>query len=329
MNIPARTGPRVLVGIVVGITTVIALMLLVFAAPVLSSGPRDLPLAVSGPDQATAMVTGTLQEAQPGAFEVTTYESAEEAADAITQRKAIGGIAVSAEGLTIQTASGAGAPYAALLQGLGGVMTAQGQQVTYVDLAPMTEADPPGAGLATLGLPLIFGGLASAAALVLAYRGPVTHRAVAALVLSLVAGYTAAAIAQFGFGSFEGSYWLLGLAVAAGIAAISLTGLGLGLLIGPAGIALAAVLMLFVANPISGLATGPHWLPQPWGQLGQYLPLGAGGTAARSAAYFNGSGATLAWIVLGCWILAGLGLALLGSRRQPQDTPTASGTYAD
>ena len=48
--------------------------------------------------------------------------------------------------------------------------------------------------------------------------------------------------------------------------------------------------MLFISNPISGLATGPQWLPHPWGTIGQFLPVGAAGTALRSVAYFDGRG---------------------------------------
>ena len=308
-------GVRRLISLVVGITAVIALMLLAFAAPAINSGANDLPLAVSGPGPAVTQVTGALSSNRPGAFDVTTYPTAADAARAIGDRDAIGGIAVAPTGITIQTAAGAGAPYAPLLRGIGTQLAASGQNVTYEEVAPLTIDDPTGAGLTALGLPLIFGGLASAAALVLAYRGAVATRALTALALSVLAGFTVTAILQFGFGSFDGSYWLTATAVSAGIAAISLTVLGLGLLLGPAGIGLGAVLMLFVANPLSGMDTGPAWLPQPWGQIGQYLPLGAAGTTIRSAAYFDGNGDTTAWIVLGCWALAGLLLALLASRR--------------
>ena len=125
----------------------------------------------------------------------------------------------------------------------------------------------------------------------------------------------------------DGNVLLVSAAVAAGIAAVSATVVGLGLLLGPAGIGLGAVLMLFVSNPISGLATGPAWLPQPWGEIGQYLPIGAAGTAMRSAAYFDGGGATQAWIVLACWIVGGILLAVGGARRgggASQNADTAS-----
>ncbi len=316
----SHTGPRLIAGIVVGLTTVIVVMLLAFAAPAVNSGAHDLPLALSGPQEATGPVAATLEENQPGAFDITRYADAESAADAVKNREVIGAISVTPDGVTIQTAGGAGAPYSTLLYGVGNAMAAQGQQVTYADLAPLTDDDPTGAGITALGLPLIFGGLASAAALVLVYRGPVRNRVAAAVALSLAASFVATAILQFGFGSFDGSYWLTSLAVAAGIAAISLTALGLGLLLGAPGIGLAAVLMLFVANPLSGLAAGPDWLPTPWGELGQLLPLGAAGSAVRSAAFFDGNGATAAWVVLGAWIAVGLVFAALSTRRSSDAT---------
>jgi hypothetical protein len=85
-------------------------MLLAFAAPAINSGPHDLPLAVAGPEQAVAQVTGALAERSPGAFEVTSHASADEVTAAIEQRDAIGGIVLGADGVTIEIASAAGAP---------------------------------------------------------------------------------------------------------------------------------------------------------------------------------------------------------------------------
>jgi hypothetical protein len=61
---------RKLAGIVLGLTTVIALMVLAFAAPALNSGAKDLPLAVSGPEPAVARLTSTLETGSPGTFDV-------------------------------------------------------------------------------------------------------------------------------------------------------------------------------------------------------------------------------------------------------------------
>ena len=59
-------------------------------------------------------------------FDVTTHTSAEQAADAIKDHEAVGGIAVTPQGVTISTAAGAGAPYSAVLRGLGAQLAASG-----------------------------------------------------------------------------------------------------------------------------------------------------------------------------------------------------------
>ena len=66
---------------------------------------------------------------------------------------------------------------------------------------------------------------------------------------------------------------------------------GLSAVLGRAGIALGAVVVFVLGNPLSGLATAPELLPQPWGALGQFLPPGAGATLLRSAGYFDWAGA--------------------------------------
>ncbi|MCE1177957.1 MAG: ABC transporter permease [Micrococcales bacterium] len=310
-----RPGWGTVAGLVLALTTVVTLMLLAFATPSLNSGAKDLPLAVSGPAPAVAKVTQALEAAKPGAFETTTYASAAEAADAIQHRDAIGGISVGADGVTIQTASAAGAPYAQLLRTVGAGLEAQGQKVTYTDLAPWTKDDPMGAGLAALALPLAFGGAFPAVLLTQFLKDSRVKRLVGAITFSVLAGLVTTAILQYGFHSFDGSYLLTASGVSLGIAAISLTLLGLESVFGFAGFGLGAVLVMFISNPLAGMAAGPHWLPQPWGEIGQWLPLGAAGTVIRSAAFFDGNGAGRELLILGAWAAFGLLLSLVGHHR--------------
>lgn len=188
--------------------------------------------------------------------------------------------------------------------------------MTYQELAPTTADDPNGTGMGTLTLPLIFGGMAASAALLFVYRGSTVFRLVAAAALAILAGLATTAILQFGFGVFDGNYWATAAAVSAGMVAISFPVLGLEKRFGTAGLGIMGVLLMFLANPLSGMATGPQFLPGIWGEVGQFLPVGAAGTAIRSAAYFDGAGSMRAWIVLAVWALAGLLLALAGSRRK-------------
>lgn len=318
------SSPRTLVAIVVGITVMVALMLLAFAAPALNSGPKDLPLAVSGPEQATSKVTAALDKQAPGTFVVTTYATEREGAEAITDREAIGGITVGAKGVTVQTATGAGTAYTQVLKGVGAGLEESGQKVTYVELAPTTTDDPQAVGVSTLGLPLVFGGMATAALLVLVYKGSTLMRFVGATAIALLAGFVATAILQLGFGALDGDYWLTSLSISAGTLAISATVLGLGTLVGAPGIGIGAVTMLFVANPLSGLANGPQWLPGVWGEVGQLLPVGAAGSLVRSVAFFDGGGAMSHLVVLAVWIVLGVALAGLGVARQGRGAHVAA-----
>ena len=310
--------PRKLIGIVLGLVAVLTLMLLAFAAPALNSGPEDLPLAVSGPEQGVTQVTRALEKEAPGTFEVTRYDSADEAAEAVRGREAIGGIAVERSGITVQTASGAGTAYTQLLTGLGSGLEQSGQQVSYDELAQTTDEDPSAMSVTTLGLPLVFGGMATAALLTLAFRGSFTSRLLGAAGVAVLGGLVASAVLQFGFDALDGPYWEIALAIAAGIFAISATMLGLAALLGTAGIGIGALLMLLVANPLSGLPNGPEWLPQPWGDVGQMMPVGAAGSLVRSVAFFDGGGATTPTAALAAWILGGVLLGLLGGLRRPR-----------
>ena len=64
--------------------------------------------------------------------------------------------------------------------------------------------------------------------------------------------------------------------------------------------------MIFVGNPLSAAASAPEMLPQPWGDVGQFLPPGAGVSALRSVAFFDGAAAGTPILVLSVWLVAGL-----------------------
>lgn len=315
---PARTrSPWVTVlGVAVGLAVAVTLMLLAFLTPSLHSGPHDLPVTISGPAPVVEQMTSQLESVDADAFDLEVVGSAEEVTDAVEDRDAVGGISVAEDGtVTIVTASAAGSPYTQVMSGIAGTMQQSGAQVTTVDVAPLTEEDPNGVGLSVLGLPLAFGGMISAVLLsVLLGRHP-WHRLVGGVLASLAVGFTLVAVMQFGIGTLDGDYLATSLALSLGVAAVSLTVLGLQSLLGPAGLGLGAVLMMFVANPLSGLSTGWQWLPAPWGEIGQGLPLGAAGSLLRSVAFFDGGGATTPALVLAIWAVFGAVLIVVSAGR--------------
>ncbi len=308
---PKRPALRLLTALV-GVPALLIIMLLCFLTPSLNSGAKDLPLAIAGPPQVTGQITGALEARAPGSFETTTYEQADQARQAVKERQAVGAIAVGAKGVTVVTASGAGTPYVQLLKGIGTGLEATGQHVIYEDVAPMTSKDPTGVTIASLALPLAFGGNVSAVLLITLLKKSPRLRMLGAVLMSLTSGLAITALLQFGFHTIDGGFWMTAGALSLGIAAISLTIIGAKDLFGYAGLGLAGFLLLFISNPLSGIATGPQWLPAPWGEIGQLMPIGAAGTAMRSAVFFNGAGASQAVIVLTCWALTGLAMSVLG-----------------
>lgn len=214
------------------------------------------------------------------------------------------------------TASGAGTPYSQLLKQIGEGLEAQGNSVEYRDVAPFPEEDPTGSAIATLGLPLVFGGNVSAMLLIFLLKGYPRLSILGGILLSITGGISTAAVLQYGFHVLDGDFILTAAALSLGIAAICMTLQGLHNLAGMTGIGIAGILLLFLANPLAGLATGPDWLPAPWGEIGQLLPIGAAGTAIRSAAYFDGAGSGTAFLVLSCWTLAGFLMAAFVSRHK-------------
>ncbi|MBE6481141.1 MAG: ABC transporter permease [Actinomyces ruminicola] len=329
----------------IGIPIVIILMLLAFLAPSINSGAKNLPLALSAPEAVQDQLLTQLDTAAPGVFDVTVVADGEAVTNAVENREAIGGIAITADEsgqqVEVVTASGAGSPYAALLTNLATTLETQldaqavaaaqaqgadaatllqvqqeasaSQTVTVTDVAPPADADPSGVALSAVALPLVFGGLASGVILSLVLRTSPWKRALGAIAIAALGGLCVAAVLQTWFGAVDGSFLLLWAGLSLGIAAISLTLIGLQALMGYAGLGLGVVLMLFVANPLSGLATGWQWLPGGWGAFGQLLPVGAAGTWLRSAAYFDGAGMGASPWVLTAWIVCGLALLALGA----------------
>ena len=314
---------RRLLTVLVGVPALLIVMLLCFLTPSLNSGAKDLPLAIAGPPQATNRITSALEAKAPGSFETTTYEQPDQARQAVKDRQAVGAITVGANGITVMTASGAGTPYVQLLKGIGAGLEATGQHVTYEDLAPMTNEDPTGVTITSLALPLAFGGNVSAVLLITLLRKSPRLRMLGAALMSLASGLAITALLQFGFHTIDGGFWMTTGALTLGIAAISLTVIGAKDLLGYPGLGLGGFLILFISNPLSGIATGPQWLPAPWGEIGQLMPIGAAGTAMRSAVFFDGAGAGRAVIVLICWALAGLVMSALGARLTARRERTA------
>jgi hypothetical protein len=298
--------PRVL-GVAVLVVALQAIMVAAFAWPAANLEPRDLPVVIAGPAPAAEAFAARLAQARPGAFEVATAPDAAAADRRLLDREAYGAFLLGPDGLAGVHLASAASPTAAQVLTQVAQATGEGRPVPVEDVVPAAPGDPRGAGLAAALLPLILTSLAAGALLAFAVRGR-PARVLGVVAYAVLAGLAVTAIVQWWLDALPGDYLanaavvgLVALAIAAAVA-------GLGTLLGAGGVALAALAVFLLGNPLSGLTSAPELLPQPWGMVGQFLPPGAGGTLLRSVAFFDGAGAAVSGWVLGAW--AGVGLVL-------------------
>jgi hypothetical protein len=203
-------------------------------------------------------------------------------------------------------------------QELGG-----GRPVPVVDVVPAPPDDPRGTGFVAGFLPLLMTCIALGIALFFLARTLVARLA-GLLAFAVLAGLVTTAVLD-ALGIFTGTYLAEAAAVGLLALAISATLTGLGALIGRPGVALGLVIVFLIGNPISGLASAPQLLPEPWGAIGQALPPGAGATLLRNVVYFDGVRVAGPLWVLGAWAAGGLVLLVLGRiRRRAGTRPAAS-----
>lgn len=306
------------VAVACGAAVLIGILVTAFAWPASQTAPRDVPVAVVGPEQA---VTQLEEQIPAEAFEVRTAANGGVARELIRERDVYGAIVMSPDGPPDMFVSSAASP--AVAQILQGVADRLGRQagaepaVGVEDVVALPDDDPNGAGFRAAALPMVMGGviIGVGAALAVAGRWP---RITAGLLAPAATGMVLAAVVQTWLGSLDGDYWANAAAFALTLAAMAMTIIGLYALLGRAGIGLAVLVLFLLGNPLSGVATAPELLPSGWGALGQLLPPGAGGSLLRSTGFFDGAGAGEPALILAGWLLVGLALAVVsGGSRNP------------
>jgi hypothetical protein len=317
------------VGVGVALAAVVALIVLAFSWPNITSEPKDLPLAVVGPDAQVGALEGALDERADGLFDVTVVDDRDAAVAAIERRDVYGAIVLGTEP-EVLTASAASpivaqqlSAFATALQGqIQAAVAAQAPDgvtpptvtVAVTDVVPLADADPRGSGLVSASFPVVIGGMLGGILISIALVGA-ARRLVALGVYVVIAGLGIAAIMQGWFGVLQGDYLLNAAVLAAGLLAIGAPIVGFAALVGRPGVALGPVLFLLIANPIASAAQPVEFLPVPWGAVGQWFPPGAGATLLRDASYFPAADTTFPWLVLAGWAAAGILLALVGRHR--------------
>ena len=184
-------------------------------------------------------------------------------------------------------------------------------EVTVTDVVPLNDDDSTGAGLAIAGLPLTIGGIVGGVLTSMLVHSR-RMRAVAVVAYGAIGGLALTLVLQTWFGILQGNFGLnvlaAGLAVAATAALIN----GFVSLIGPGGIAIGAVLTMFIGNPIASLQAPREFLAGAWGDIGQFFVPGASGTLLRDLSYFPDAPMAMQWWALIGWFALGIVLILVG-----------------
>jgi hypothetical protein len=296
---------------------IVAIALSTFAWPAANLKPRDLPLGVAGPAGGIGPLEAALAE-QEGAFDVHRYADAAAATQAIEDREVYGAVVAAPGDQTLLVASAASPTVAGLLR-----ENLAGPGATVLDVVPADPDDPRGAAFASMILPLVLAGIIGGVIVSLLGRPGLRQVGILATTAS-TAGLVTIVMVQAWLGIIEGPWLLNAGVVALAVLAIASVIAGLTALIGPAGIALGAVLIVFVGNPWSGIASAPELLPKAAGFIGQLLPPGAGGNLLRNTAFFDGAGGGGQLAVLLVWTVLGLGAIMAGAAMQRRRTAVTS-----
>ncbi|PXX60319.1 hypothetical protein DFR70_110159 [Nocardia tenerifensis] len=304
----------------VGAALLQALMLIAFAWPAANIAPRDLPIAVTGPQ--ADMVIGKLAEHNPDAFDVSRPVDEAAARAAIEDREVYGAIVTGDGPPRVLIASAASPAVAQQLTQIGQQMSG-GPAPRVDDVVAADSDDPRGTAFGAMVLPLVMSGIAAGVLLSLLIP-TVGGKALGLVAFGIVGGLLSMEIIQGWMSVVPGSY--LELSAVAGLVSFAVSGavVGLATAIGRAGIGVAALTMLLIGNPFSAATSAPELLPQPWGAIGQLLPPGAAASLLRSVAFFDGAGATRPLVILVIWAVVAVALLAVGAlrTRRPVEMPT-------
>jgi hypothetical protein len=305
--------------IAVAVVALQALLVPLFAGPAAHLAPRDLPLAIASPAPAAQQLAAQLNAKEPGAFDIQLVADATAADAKIKTREVYGAIVLGPTGPALHVASAASPTVAALLTQAGTQLGA----TSVTDVVPTDPDDPRGAAFGSGFLPLAITGLA-AGVLIFLFVPRRAARLTALASFAVLAGLVGAAVQQYWLGVLPGDYLAVAAVMGLFALAVSSAVAGLGALLDRAGLALGAVLIFLVGNALSGVASAAELLPQPWGAVGQWLPVGAGATLLRSVAYFGGNGAAAAVTALAAYAIGGLLLVIVGRRGLTQRPAVAA-----
>jgi hypothetical protein len=359
LSAPPHTRWGRAIGIAVGAALLVAVIVLAFMWPAITSTVKDFPIAVAGPREQVTAFTGAIDQNATGRFNVTEAADRDAAVQSIKEREVYGAVILgqapevlmaSANGaVTSQIMSQIASQLQQQVNAIVAQQTTAAQQagapsagpivVTVSDVVPLASTDERGTGLTAAAFPMVLGGMLGGILVSLRVTG-VWRRLVSLTAYAVIAGAGLAAIMQPGFWVLQGAYLANASAIALSLFATGAIIVGMSAVIGPPGIAVGAILTLLIGNPISAAAQPLEFLPKPWGAIGQWFVPGASITLLRDLSYFPEADATMPWLVLAGWAVVGVALMFAGHYRnaevvheknasEPQETEVPARELAD
>lgn len=335
------------IGLAVALAAIVAVVVLAFSWPAVTADAKNLPIAIAGPVEAVTAAEAAVDEQAPGAIAFEEVDDRGAAVEAIEAREVYGAVVLgqepevltsSASSLVVaqllttvaaQLEAGVNAQAAEAAEAAGAPTAPPHIDVVVTDVVPLADTDPRGTGLTAALFPLVLGGMLGGIAISIAVIGAM-RRVFAVLLYSALGGLALTGILQLWFGSLQLDYWVNSAAIALALAAIAAPITGFVALIGRAGIAVGPVVMLLFANPISAAAMPREFIPEPWGDVGQWFPPGAAATLMRELSYFPAADTLFPWLVLAAWAVGGLLLSVIGHFRTAGGAePDAEASVAD
>jgi hypothetical protein len=289
-------------------------LLLVLGTAIRDPRPHDLPVGiVAPPPLAQQLIQGFGQHA-PGAFAFTTYGTEADALAAVDRRDVDAALVVGPAGPRLVVAGAAGDAVAGgITAAFTGAFAAQGTALPVDVVHLFTAGDPHGIVLfflilATLVSSVIVGALAALGTTDRSWTVPLGVVAVYAASAGVVGTLTAAWLA----GGYGDGLWLAMGVVTLLSFAVAVVVAGLARLLGPAGVALGALVVVFLGLVSSGGPLGTAFLPDAYRAIAPWLPVAPAANALRGALFFGGAGIAVPFLVLAGWAV--LGVAVLAAR---------------
>ncbi|MFJ1752324.1 DUF3533 domain-containing protein [Kitasatospora sp. NPDC088134] len=298
--------------------------------------PHDLSIAVVAPPEVAPKLVGALDAVPNDAVRASTAPDAATAEARIKDQKIYAAWVVDPSGtqdrLLVAEARGPAASAAA-----EAVVTklAASQQRTVVvdDVVPLASGDAKGLSSFYLVVGWCVGGylVASILGISAGSRPADTRRALLRLgtlaLYSVAAGLGGAVIAGPVLDALPGS-----IAALTGIGALVVFSVGavtmaMQCLFGVVGIGLAVLVFVVLGNPSAGGVYPAPMLPAFWRAIGEWIPNGAGTSAARSIAYLGSTHLLGPILVLLVWSVIGVAVTFAAVARKTRlGRPVPSGT---